>query len=167
MSGSKAKEQLLRCKPKLSKQQKVTNFLRSEGFKASTPKIDSEDIQYYCAECCAKAGDEYDTEYPYLTSSREDSDTGNDTPGTREHHCQVPQIGFPTVRCATTPSVPKWKGFLRGIESVYPTGTGDAGNESGAGGHGRGESSEQGLIMGVGSRGEASGGRLSREELQP
>ena len=39
-SSSKAKEQLLRREPKLSKQRKVASFLRSQGFKASTPEID-------------------------------------------------------------------------------------------------------------------------------
>ena len=73
-SGSKAKEQLLRRKPKLSKQRKVASYLRLQGFKASTPEIDSEDIGYYRAARCAEAGDEYDSEYPYLTSSGEDSD---------------------------------------------------------------------------------------------
>ena len=118
-------------------------------------------------EHCAEAGDEYDTEYPYLTSSGEDSDTGNNSPGTREHHRRVPQIGFPTVRCATAPGVPKWKGFLRGIESVYLTGTGDEGDEPGSGGHGGREFLELGLILGIGSGGEVSGGRSSREELRP
>ena len=166
-SGSKAKEQLLRRKPKLSKQRKVASFLRSQGFKASTPEIDAEDIGYYRAERCAKIGDEYDSEYPYLTSSGEDSDTGNDSPGTRERCRRVPRIGFPTVRCATAPGVPKWKGFLRGIESVYPTGTGDVGDEPGPGGHGGGELSGQGLVVGIGSGGEASGSRSSRDELRP
>ena len=83
-SSSKAKEQLLHCKPKLSKQWKVANSLRSEGFRASMPEVDSEDIRYYHAERCAEAGDEYDSEYPYLTSSGEDSDTGNNSLGTRE-----------------------------------------------------------------------------------
>ena len=134
-SGSKAKEQLLCCKLKLSKQQKVANFLRSEGYKASTPEINSEDIRYYHTERCAEAGNEYDTDYPYPTSSGEDSDTGNDSPGTREHRRRILWIGFPTVQCATAPSVPKWKGFLRGIKSVYPTGTGNEGDEPGSRGH--------------------------------
>ena len=102
------------------------------------PEVNAEDIRHYCAERCAEAGDEYDSEYPYLTSSSKDSDTDNDSPGTREHHHQVPWIGFPTARCTTTPSVPKWKGFLRGIESVYLTGTGNEGDEPGPGGHDRG-----------------------------
>ena len=166
-SSSKAKEQLLCRKPKLSKQRKVASFLRSQGFKASTPEIDADDISYYRAERCAEVGDEYDSEYPYLTSSGEDSDTGNDSLGTRERHRRVLRIGFPTVRCATAPGVPKWKGFLRGIESVYPIGTGDAGDEPGSGGHGGGELSGQGLVVGIGSGGEASGSRSSGEELQP
>ena len=118
-------------------------------------------------ERCAEAGDEYDTKYPYLTSSREDSDTGNDSLGTRERHRRVLWIGFPTIRCATTPGVPKWKGFLRGIESVYPTGTENEGDEPGSGGHDRRELSEQGLVLGIGSGGEVSGSWLSREELRP
>ena len=99
------------------------------------PEVNAEDIGYYYMERCAKAGDEYDSKYPYLTSSSEDSDTGNDSPGTRECHHRVPRIGFPTVRSTTVPSVPKWKGFLRGIKSVYLTGTGDEGDEPGPGGH--------------------------------
>ena len=166
-SSSKAKEQLLRCKLKLSKQRKVASYLRSQGFKASTPEINSDDIRYYRAERCAEAGDEYDSEYPYLTSSGEDSDTGNDSPSTRECCRRVLRIGFPTVRCTTAPSVPKWKGFLRGIKSVYLTGTGDAGDEPGSGGHGGGELSGQGLVLGIRSGGEASGSRSSGEELRP
>ena len=133
-SGSKAKEQLLRCKPKLGEQQKVASFLRSEGFRASMPEVDPEDIWYYCAGRCAKAGDEYDSKYPYLTSSGEDSDTGNNSSGARECRHQVPRIGFPTVRCTPTPGIPKWKSFLRGIESD-PVGMRDEGDEPCPGGY--------------------------------
>ena len=115
-------------------------------------------------ERCAEAGDEYDSEYPYLTSSGEDSDTGNDSLGTRERCRRVLWISFPTVRCAPAPSVPKWKLFLRGIKSDL-IGTRDEGDEPGSGGHGRGEFLEQGLVLGVRSRGEAPGSRSSGEEL--
>ena len=55
-SSSKAKEQLLRRKPKFSKQRKVASFLRSQGFKASTPEIDADDIGYYRAETLGAEG---------------------------------------------------------------------------------------------------------------
>ena len=153
----KAKEQLLCCKPKLSKQWKVTSFFQSQGFRAHTPEVDSKDIRYYHAERCAKAGDEYDSKYSYLTSSREESGTGNNSLGTRERCHRVPQIGFPTVQCTAAPCVPSWKGFLRGIKSVGPTGTGDEGDEPGIGGHDGGELSESRLIVGIRSGGEAEG----------
>ena len=46
-------------------------------------------------EGCAEIGDEYDSKYPYLTSSGEDSDTGNDSPGTRERRRRVPSDALP------------------------------------------------------------------------
>ena len=111
-SSSKTKEQLLHCKPKLSKQWKVTSYLRSQGYRVHTPEVDTEDIGYYQAERCAEAGDEYDSKYPHLTSSGEDSDTGNDSPGTREHHHQVPRIGFPPSNALPLPVFPSGRDSL-------------------------------------------------------
>ena len=52
-------------------------------------------------------------------------------------------------------------------EGSDPTGTRDEGDEPSSGKHDRGELPGQGLILGIGPGGEASGSRSYGEELRP
>ena len=52
-------------------------FPESLPFRSKSEEIDEEDVQYYHAERCAKAGEEYDSEFKWIKSESE-SEVNND-----------------------------------------------------------------------------------------
>ena len=87
-------------------------------------EINNDDVWYHHAERCAKAGEEYDSEFPWLTSK--DSGTGDDSEGTRRHHKAVPQIRFTVCHRSSAASISKGQAYLQSIKFIPTTGGGYA-----------------------------------------